>query len=83
MYFLHYFDAPLHAILLGLGRTKATLWNYVTAMVFKGVSIFVFGSQFGIIDVAYGIGIGIIMQTLLNFFSISSSIGFNRSSGPM
>ncbi|MCR2804030.1 stage V sporulation protein B [Paenibacillus soyae] len=75
MFFLHYFDAPLHAIMLGLGRANAMLWNYVIATAFKGVSIFVLGSQFGINGVAYGIGIGIVMQTLLNFLSISSSIG--------
>jgi stage V sporulation protein B len=82
MFFLHYFDAPLHAILLGLGRAKATLWNYVIATAFKVVSVFVLGSQFGISGVAYGIGIGIVMQTLLNFFSISSSIGFYWSIYP-
>lgn len=82
MFFLHYFDAPLHAILLGLGRAKATLWNYVIATLFKSVSIFVFGSQYGIIGVAHGIGIGIVLQTLLNFFSISSSIGFYWSIRP-
>ncbi|KRE82462.1 stage V sporulation protein B [Paenibacillus sp. Soil766] len=82
MFFLHYFDAPLHAILLGLGRAKATLWNYVVATLFKSVAIFVFGSQYGIIGVAYGIGIGIVLQTLLNFFSISSSIGFYWSIRP-
>lgn len=76
MFFLHYFDAPLHAIMLGLGRANAMLWNYIIATVLRGVSIFVLGSQFGIIGVAYGIGIGIVMQTLLNFYSISSSIGF-------
>ncbi|RIX52156.1 stage V sporulation protein B [Paenibacillus nanensis] len=76
MFFLHYFDAPLHAILLGLGRAKAMLWNYIIATVMKGIAIFVLGSQFGIIGVAYGIGIGIVMQALLNFFSISGSIGF-------
>ncbi|OCT11328.1 stage V sporulation protein B [Paenibacillus pectinilyticus] len=76
MFFLHYFEAPLHAILIGLGRAKATLWNYIIATVFKVVAIFVFGSQFGIIGVAFGIGIGIVIQTLLNFSSISSSIGF-------
>ncbi|MHA6483461.1 stage V sporulation protein B [Paenibacillus sp. strain BS8-2] len=76
IFFLHYFDAPLHAILLGLGRAKATLWNYIIATGFKVISIFVLGSQFGISGVAYGIGIGIVMQTLLNFLSISGSIGF-------
>ncbi|MDU0205539.1 MULTISPECIES: stage V sporulation protein B [Paenibacillus] len=76
MFFLHYFDAPLHAILLGLGRAQATLWNYVIATAIKAVTIYVLGSQLGIIGVAYGIGIGIVMQTVLNFFSISNSIGF-------
>lgn len=76
MFFLHYFDAPLHAIMLGLGRAKAMLWNYIIATVFRGVSIFVLGSQFGIQGVAYGIGIGIVLQALLNFLSVSSSIGF-------
>lgn len=37
-------------------------------------------SQFGIIGIAYGIGI--VMQTLLNFFSISGSIGFYWSIRP-
>ncbi|QNK58631.1 stage V sporulation protein B [Paenibacillus sp. PAMC21692] len=82
MFFLHYFDAPLHAIMLGLGRATTMLWNYVIATVFRGISIFVLGSQFGISGVAYGIGIGIVMQTLLNFVSISSSIGFYWSIRP-
>ncbi len=76
MFFLHYFDAPLHAILLGLGRAQAALWNFVIATGFKGVAVFVFGSQYGISGVAFGIGIGFGMQTLLNFFSVSSAVGF-------
>jgi stage V sporulation protein B len=82
MFFLHYFDAPLHAILLGLGRAKAMLVNYIVATAFRGISIFVLGSQMGISGVAYGIGIGIVMQTLLNFLTISSSIGFYWSIRP-
>ncbi|RAP78533.1 stage V sporulation protein B [Paenibacillus montanisoli] len=82
MFFLHYFDAPLHAILLGLGRANATFWNYVVSTSFKAIAIFVFGSQFGIVGVTFGIGIGIVMQTLLNFFSISSSIGIYMSIQP-
>ncbi|MUT68111.1 stage V sporulation protein B [Paenibacillus sp. NEAU-GSW1] len=76
MFFFHYFDAPLHAILFGLGRTNAVMWNFVLSTAFKAVSIFVFGSQFGIVGVAFGIGFGMVLQMLLNFFSISSSIGF-------
>ncbi|MBB3111498.1 stage V sporulation protein B [Paenibacillus phyllosphaerae] len=76
MFFLHYFDAPLHAILLGLGRANASLWNYVISTVLKAVAIFVLGSELGIVGVAYGMGIGIVILTVLNFFSISDSIGF-------
>ncbi|QGQ96412.1 stage V sporulation protein B [Paenibacillus psychroresistens] len=76
MFFLYYFDAPLHAILLGIGRANVSLWNYVVATAFKILAIFAFGSQFGIIGVAYGIGFGIVILTLLNFLSISSLIGF-------
>jgi stage V sporulation protein B len=76
MFFLHYFDAPLHAILLGLGRANASLWNYVTATAFKALAMFVFGSEFGIIGIAYGMGFGMLVLALLNFLSISSVIGF-------
>jgi stage V sporulation protein B len=76
LFFLHYFDAPLHAILLGLGRAKASLWNYVAATAFKALAMFVFGSEFGIIGIAYGLGFGMLVLTLLNFLSISSIIGF-------
>ncbi|WP_219838263.1 stage V sporulation protein B [Paenibacillus sp. R14(2021)] len=82
LFFLHYFDAPLHAILLGLGRASATLWNYVAATALRAASIFVFGSQFGIAGVTFGIGIGIVVQALLNFLSISSTIGFYWKMSP-
>lgn len=82
IFFLHYFDAPLHAILLGLGRARAMLWNYVIATACKCVLIFILGSQLGISGVAYGIGIGIAIQTALNFFSIAGSIGFYSSIRP-
>jgi stage V sporulation protein B len=76
MFFLHYFDAPMHAILLGLGRANASLWNYVFTTVLKIIAIFVLGGEFGIIGVAFGLGIGIVIITMLNFFSISNAIGF-------
>lgn len=76
IFFLHYFDAPLNAILLGLGRANTTLGNHLIATGLKAVAIFVLGSQFGIVGIAFGMGIGIIVLTLLNFLSISSTIGF-------
>lgn len=76
MFFLHYFDAPLHAILLGLGRANATLWNYVITTGFKVAVIYVLGSQFGIKGIAFALGLSMVLITMLNFFSISGSIGF-------
>ncbi|TLS52893.1 stage V sporulation protein B [Paenibacillus antri] len=76
MFFLHYFDAPLHAILLGLGKANASMWNYIVATAFKALALFVLGSEFGIVGIAYGLGIGMIILTMLNFMSISSVIGF-------
>ncbi|MFC0215730.1 stage V sporulation protein B [Paenibacillus chartarius] len=76
MFFLHYFDAPLHAILLGLGRANATLWNYVIATAFKVAAIYILGSHFGIVGIAFALGLSIVLIALLNFYSISGSIGF-------
>jgi stage V sporulation protein B len=76
MFFFHYFDAPLHAILMGLGRANASLKNYIIATIVKVISIFVLGSDLGIAGIAYGIGIGIVIQAILNFFSVSNTVGF-------
>lgn len=76
MFFLHYFDAPLHAILLGLGRANATLWNYIITTVFKVAAIYVLGSEFGIVGIAFALGLSIVLITVLNFNSITGSIGF-------
>ncbi|MDF2922266.1 MAG: stage sporulation protein [Paenibacillaceae bacterium] len=76
MFFLHYFDAPLHAILIGLGRAKITLRNHLVTTLFKIAAILFLGSEFGIIGVAFGLGMAIVVQTLLNFFAISGTIGF-------
>lgn len=76
IFFLHYFDAPLHAILLGLGRAQAAMWNYILSIIFKAWAIFMLGSHYGIQGVTWGVGIGIIVLTALNFLSVSSAIGF-------
>src|SRR5690606_26398411 len=70
LFFLHYFDAPLHAILLGLGKANASMWNYIVATAFKALALFVLGSEFGIAGIAYGIGFGMVVLTALNFMSI-------------
>lgn len=76
VFFLHYFEAPLHAVLIGLGKAGTAMWNYVAMTIMKAAAIYFMGSQFGITGVVLGMNFGICFITLLNFFSISSLIGF-------
>lgn len=76
IFFLHYFEAPLHAVLLGLGKAGTTMWNYIAMVIMKAAAIYFLGSQFGIAGIALGMNFGICFITMLNFFSISSLIGF-------
>jgi len=76
LFFLYYFEAPLQAILLGLGKASTVMWNHVLTNIVEVTAIFVLGSKFGIEGVAWGFGFGICLLTLLNFLSVSGSIGF-------
>lgn len=76
VFFLHYFDSPLHAVLLGLGKADTAMWNSLITTLFKAIAIFMLGTQFGIHGVVYGVGFGVCLLTLLNFFSVSGDIGF-------
>lgn len=76
VYFLHYFEAPLHAVLLGLGKASTAMWNFVAMVIMKAAAIYFLGAGFGITGVVLGMNFGFCFITLLNFFSISSIIGF-------
>ncbi|MFD0717567.1 stage V sporulation protein B [Paenibacillus sp. GCM10027626] len=76
LFFLYYFEAPLQAILLGLGKASTVMWNHVLTNIFEVIGIFVLGSTFGIEGVAWGFGLGIVLLTLLNFLSVAGTIGF-------
>lgn len=76
IFFLHYFEAPLQAILLGLGKAATAMWNMIITNLFEAAAIFIFTSRLGIEGAAIGFGFGILLLTFLNFSSISSSIGF-------
>jgi stage V sporulation protein B len=77
VFFLHYFEAPLRAILLGLGKAATAMWNVILTNLFEVPAIVIFASKLGIQGVAVGFGFGIVLQTLLNFSSISGTLGFN------
>ncbi|MWV47155.1 stage V sporulation protein B [Paenibacillus sp. HJL G12] len=76
LFFLHYFEAPLRAILLGLGRASTVMWNHVMTNIFEVSMIFVLGSNLGIKGVAMGFGLGILMLAMLNFWAVAGTIGF-------
>jgi stage V sporulation protein B len=76
VFFLRYFEAPLHAILLGLGKAATIMWNFIATNLLEAAAIFILGANFGIRGVAMGIGCGICVITVLNFYSISKKIGF-------
>lgn len=76
VFLLHYLEAPLHAILLGLGKVKTLMWNFIMATLLKAIAIFIFGSEWGIYGVALGINFGTCLIAFLNFFALSGYIGF-------
>jgi len=76
IFFLQYFETPLGAIMLGLGRVNTAMWNFIASTILKAAAIFVFGSHMGIYGVVLGINAGICLLTFLNFFTISSAVGF-------
>lgn len=76
VFFLHYFDAPLRAILLGLGKAATAMWNVILTNLFEVAAIVIFASKLGIQGVAVAFGFGIFLQTFLNFSSISGTLGF-------
>jgi len=75
-FFLFYFEAPLHAILLGLGRASTAMWNFIISIICRTAAIFLLGSRLGIEGVALGIGMGMLVMMMLNFFSVSKAVGF-------
>lgn len=76
-YLLHYFEEPLHAVLLGIGRIKTVMWNFIISTVLQAAAIFFLGSLWGMKGVITGINFGICIITVLNFLSISTYVGFS------
>ncbi|UUZ86113.1 polysaccharide biosynthesis C-terminal domain-containing protein [Paenibacillus sp. P26] len=77
IFLLHYFEPPLHAVLLGLGRVNTVMRNFIASTLIEASAIFVFGSQLGIHGVIWGMSFGIVLIALLNFLSVSRVIGFS------
>lgn len=76
-FLLHYFEDPLHAVLLGIGKVKTVMWNFIMSTLLQAVAMYIFGSEWGIYGVATGINFGICIITMLNFLAVSTYVGFS------
>src|SRR5690606_15190802 len=73
-----YFQAPLAAMLQGLGMAKAAFYNSLFGAIVKTGMIFLLGSrpELGIRGVALALNIGMTLVTLLHFFSVIQHINY-------
>ncbi|CAG7632490.1 Stage V sporulation protein B [Paenibacillus solanacearum] len=76
IFLLQYFEPPLHAVLIGLGLVNTVMKNFIATTIVKAIAIFALGSIMGIHGIIWGMNIGICLITMLNFLSLSKSIGF-------
>ncbi|MBO8172616.1 MAG: stage V sporulation protein B [Bacillaceae bacterium] len=83
LFFFLYFQGPLAAILQGLDHAQAAMRNSVIGAIVKTIMIFVLASrpELGINGVAMAINIGVVLVTLLHFFSIIKLVGFSIQGG--
>ncbi|MEK3886458.1 stage V sporulation protein B [Bacillus sp. FSL K6-3431] len=78
-FLLHYFHAPLQAVLIGLGKAKAVMFNNLVSSVITLPIIFILTSNptFEIKGVAIAMNVGVVLGTLLHLITVSKLIGFN------
>src|SRR4051794_10452137 len=47
IFILQYFESPLHGVLLGLGKVKTVMRNFIASTLFKAAAIFILGMKMG------------------------------------
>ncbi|TVY10930.1 stage V sporulation protein B [Paenibacillus cremeus] len=77
VFLLHYFEPPLHAVLLGLGKINTVMRNFIASTLVEGTMMFILGMQMGIHGVIWGFNFGVALLTLLNLLAVSKVIGFS------
>ncbi|WEG14075.1 stage V sporulation protein B [Pullulanibacillus sp. KACC 23026] len=77
-FLLFYFQGPLAAVLQALDLARAAMVNSFIGAAVKIATIFVLGSRadLGIMGAAMGYSVGVVLVTLLHFFSVVKTIGF-------
>ena len=78
-FLLNYLQTPLQSALIGLGYAKLAMVNNMIA---KGITLLLIyplssNLKLGIYGVILAISIGVILETVLHFFSVNKLIGFN------
>lgn len=77
-FLLLYFQGPLQATLQGLDKANVAMMNTLFGAVIKTIAIFLLASQpeLGINGAAMAINIGVVLVTMLHFFSIVKIVSF-------
>ncbi|HJV44277.1 MAG TPA: stage V sporulation protein B [Bacillota bacterium] len=77
-FLLLYFQGPLAAALQGLDHAQVAMKNSIYGAILKTIAIYVLATQpiFGLYGVTMAISIGVVIVTLLHFFSIAKITGF-------
>jgi len=77
-FLFYYLQTPLQSALVGLGQAKTAMFNN---MISKGTTLLLIyplcaNLKLGMYGVILAISIGVILETLLHFFSVNKFIGF-------
>ncbi|PLT33433.1 polysaccharide biosynthesis protein [Bacillus sp. V5-8f] len=79
-YFLfHFFVIPMQAYLIGLGLVKDTFIHSVWAHIVSFAMMYILGSQshLNMAGVIIGMNMGIVLLTLMHYFTICKKVGIN------
>lgn len=78
LFFFLYFQGPLQAVLQALNLARAAMMNSLIGSVVKLAAIFALATrpEFGIMGVAIGIVLGIVVVTMLHFASVAKAISY-------
>jgi len=77
-FLFYYLQTPLQSALVGMGHAKAAMFNN---MISKGTTLLLIyplcaNLKLGMYGVILAVSIGVILETLLHFFSVNKLIGF-------
>ena len=78
-FMLNYLQTPLQSVLVGMGHAKTAMFNNIIAKCIAVALIYPLASnpKLGINGVILALSIGVIVETILHYFSVVKLIGFS------